>query len=648
LSPRTLNLGILAHVDAGKTTLTERLLYAAGVIDRIGSVDAGTTQTDSLALERARGITIRSAVASLRIADVTVNIIDTPGHPDFIAEVDRVLGVLDGAVLVVSAVEGVQPQTRLLMRALRRLHVPTLIFINKIDRGGADVDRTIAAITRRLGIVVTPMTVVDGAGSRAAAARPDRSRLTDVLTGANDDLLATYLADESSLTEARLSSELASETAASTIHPAYAGSAATGAGVDLLMAGLVELLPQAAGEEGKPLSARVFKIERGAAGERIAYLRMFDGTLHIRDHPTGGKDRITGIRMLHDGAWSPVTRVCADEIAAIRGLTGVRVGDTLGAGHSDSDRQFGGSDRQLAASDRQFAPPMLEALVAPRDPADGSRLRAALTELAEQDPLINVRADESGETAVSLYGEVQKEVIQATLSAEFAVEADFRNTTTLCVERPAGMGEAVERLNTPSNPYHATIGLRIEPAAPDSGINTHVRLGHQQVPLYVYRTVDLFREAMTEYVEDALAVGLHGWPVTDCVVTMTNSGYSVADGPPSLRGPTSTAADFRKLTPMVMAQALAAAGTVVCEPLARVTLDIPATTSSAVLNLLGRLQAMIEDQTPRADEMVLVAVLTAADAQRLHRTLPEVTAGEGVLEADFAGYRPVRTSAGHV
>src|SRR5512142_844017 len=135
---RTLNLGILAHVDAGKTTLTERLLYAAGVIDTIGSVDAGTTRTDTLALERERGITIRSAVVSFEVAGVVVNLIDTPGRPEFIAEVERALSLLDGAVLVISAVEGVQPQTRVLMRALRRLRVPTLLFVNKIDRGGAD------------------------------------------------------------------------------------------------------------------------------------------------------------------------------------------------------------------------------------------------------------------------------------------------------------------------------------------------------------------------------------------------------------------------------------------------------------------------------------------------------------------------------
>src|SRR6059036_2849901 len=153
----TVNLGILAPVDAGKTTLTERLLFAAGVIDEIGSVDGGSTQTDFLALERQRGITIKSAVVSFVIDNVTVNLIDTPGHPDFIAEVERVLSVLDGAVLVVSAVEGVQAQTRVLMRALERLRVPTLMFVNKIDRPGADPARVLQDISERLTAAVVPM-----------------------------------------------------------------------------------------------------------------------------------------------------------------------------------------------------------------------------------------------------------------------------------------------------------------------------------------------------------------------------------------------------------------------------------------------------------------------------------------------------------
>ena len=159
---RTLNLGIVAHVDAGKTTLTERLLHAAGVIDAIGSVDHGDTQTDTLELERQRGITIKSAVVSFVIDDVTVNLIDTPGHPDFIAEVERVLDVLDGAVLVISAVEGVQAQTLVLMRALQRLHIPTLLFVNKIDRPGADAERVLRGDRRAADTGLDP----DGLGAR--------------------------------------------------------------------------------------------------------------------------------------------------------------------------------------------------------------------------------------------------------------------------------------------------------------------------------------------------------------------------------------------------------------------------------------------------------------------------------------------------
>ena len=171
---RTLNLGILAHVDAGKTTLTERLLYTAGAIPKIGSVDRGTTQTDTLELERERGITIKSAVASFAIDDLTVNILDTPGHPDFIAEVERVLRVLDGAILVVSAVEGVQPQTPLLFRALERLRVPPLFFLNKLDRRGADPDRTLGQIAERLTPTVVPIALRYSRASRSPSVKNRR------------------------------------------------------------------------------------------------------------------------------------------------------------------------------------------------------------------------------------------------------------------------------------------------------------------------------------------------------------------------------------------------------------------------------------------------------------------------------------------
>src|ERR687897_487940 len=190
---RTLNLGILAHVDACKTSLTERLLYAAGVIDEVGSVDHGNTQTDTLALERQRGITIKSAVVSFVVDGAAVNLIDTPGHPDFIAEVERVLGVLDGAVLVISAVEGVQAQTRVLMRVLRRLRIPTLVFVNKIDRTGAAYRSTLDAIAARLTPALVPMGTVDRIGTREAAFRPYRVPPVEAVVERDDALLAAYV-----------------------------------------------------------------------------------------------------------------------------------------------------------------------------------------------------------------------------------------------------------------------------------------------------------------------------------------------------------------------------------------------------------------------------------------------------------------------
>jgi ribosomal protection tetracycline resistance protein len=214
----TLNLGILAHVDAGKTSLTERLLYAARVIGHVGRVDDGDTQTDTLALERRRGITIKSAVVSFEVDGTVVNLIDTPGHPDFIAEVERVLDVLDGVVLVVSAVDGVQPQTRVLMRTLRRLGLPVLIFINKIDRSGARSEALLGEIAAKLGIEVVPMGSVRDLGTKNAAFVPFPATAAEVvepLADHDDLLLTTYLADRP-MTAERVRCELAEQTQAGT------------------------------------------------------------------------------------------------------------------------------------------------------------------------------------------------------------------------------------------------------------------------------------------------------------------------------------------------------------------------------------------------------------------------------------------------
>jgi ribosomal protection tetracycline resistance protein len=588
LSEPTLNLGILAHVDAGKTTLTERLLYAAGLIDEPGSVDDGTTQTDTLALERQRGITIKSAVISFSIGGVTVNLIDTPGHPDFIAEVERVLSVLDGAVLVISAVEGVQPQTTLLMRALQRLRVPTLIFVNKIDRRGADAERTLAAIEERLTPAVLAMGVPTDLGTPAASftpfGQPDRT--------------------------------LAQQSKSALLHAVFFGSALTGAGIEPLQAGIAGLLPAAPGDANGPVSGRVFKIDREPDGGRVAYARMFSGTLRLRDRLPEGK--VTAIRVFADGDAVRRDHVRAGEIAKLRGLAEIRIGEPIG--------------EPRPMPEHQFAPPTLETVVVAVDPAEGARLRVALGQLAEQDPLIDVRQDEQQELSVSLYGEVQQEVIQATLAVDFGLDVTFRETTVICVERPVGVGEAVEILHADSNPFAATIGLRIEPAPAGSGVEFRLDVDHRSAPLYVYKTLESFSESMAGYVRESLREGLAGWQVSDCVVTMNRCRY---------QSPLSTAADFRKLTPIVARRALERARTDVCEPVLRVRLELPVATTGAMLGALGRLGA--SGPTPVLDRSraSVETELPVARVQELRRQLPALTGGEGVLESHFAGYRPV-------
>ena len=634
---RSLNLGILAHVDAGKTTLTERLLHLAGVTDAPGSVDSGTTQTDTLALERRRGITIKAAVVAFPLDDLTVNVVDTPGHPDFIAEVERVLGVLDGAVLVLSAVEGVQPQTRILMRALQRLRVPTLLFVNKIDRAGADVDRVLDAIRTRLTPDILPMGTAAGLGSRSATFRPYdaddegfRERETVALAEHDDAVLAAYV-DGRACTPEQLLADAAAQTCAAVLYPVFAGSAATGAGVPELMAGIRTLLPTAPSHPSAEPTGRVFKVERGPAGEKVAYVRMFGGCVRTRqrlDLPGGRIGKVSGLQVFDGGRWVRADEVGPGRIGRLQGLTGVRVGDGFGSA--------------LREDAHHFAPPTLEASVEAVDPAKRPALRVALAQLADQDPLIAARLDDDGRPAVSLYGRVQQEVLGATLAEEHGIEVAFSDASVIHVERPRGSGRAVIRLNTDENPYHATIGLRLDPGPPGSGLVFRTTVAARDMPLYLFKSVDAFAASIEKHVRRELAHGRYGWEVTDCVVTMVEASYSVADGPPSKRGPTSTSFDYRKVTPLVARRALDRARTRVCEPVLRVFLEVPTDDAATVQRLLGRWGAELAGQTSAGELSRLEARLVAARLHELQHQLPDLTGGEGTLESRFDGYQPVR------
>jgi ribosomal protection tetracycline resistance protein len=674
-------LGILAHVDAGKTSLTERLLFAAGVIDEVGSVDDGSTQTDSLALERQRGITIKSAVVSFAIDDVTVNLIDTPGHPDFIAEVERALGVLDGAVLVVSAVEGVQAQTRVLMRTLQRLRIPTLIFVNKLDRAGARNDELVRSIGEKLTSAVIPMGSTSGLGKPGASftsyGRDDAGftfSMVDLLAENDDQLLATYVENENALSYDALRARLAEQTKRALVHPVYFGSAITGAGTDELIVGIRELLPATEGDIDGPVAGSVFKVERGPAGEKIAFVRMFSGAIRTRDRLRFHGDqeaKVTAISVFDSGSTLTRTEVSAGQIGKLWGLTGIQIGDGIGAvsnetrpdgngaglsgtaphgnGNGASGNGGGASGNGGGARGNgggpvergYFAPPTLETVIAPVRASDKGNLQVALTQLAEQDPLINLRQDDlRQETFVSLYGEVQKEVIQTTLAGDFGIDVTFRESTTICIERLNGTGAAAEIKRVHPNPFLATVGLRVEPAPVNSGVTFRLDVELGSMPY-------AFMKAVEETVQETLQQGVYGWQIPDCTVVMTHSGYNARQSHSHGvfdKSMSSTAGDFRLLTPLVLMDALRAAGTTVFEPMHRFQLEIPTDTTRAVLAALIRLRAIPQVPALAATTSILEGDIPAAAVYKLEQQLPALTRGEGVLESAFDRYHPVTGS----
>ena len=397
-------MGSSRDVDAGKTSLTERLLFAAGVIDAIGRVDHGNTQTDTLAVERERGITVKSAVVSFVVDDVIVNLIDTPGHPDFIAEVDRVLGLLDGAVLVLSAVEGVQAQTRVLMRALQRHGVPTVMFVNKIDRMGAQPERVTAAIKGTLSAATIALGRVTCAGTREAISvsfdESDAGFVDDLvaLIAEHDDhVLARFLEGDDALEVSELRAHLASATRRAALHPIVFGSAMTGAGVAQLMTAITGLLPASEPTSDGPASGVVFKIEHTGSGERIAIARMWSGTVRARDRVAVGPDgrlaKVTRIALFDQGGTTVVDAVAGGQIARLSGLGAVRIGDAIGVA-----ARRGRVD---------VSPPLFHAIVSPVHQCD----RRALGGINRSSQHLEVEVDD-GQTAW-VVGDADGEAVDA-------------------------------------------------------------------------------------------------------------------------------------------------------------------------------------------------------------------------------------------
>jgi ribosomal protection tetracycline resistance protein len=412
--------------------------------------------------------------------------------------------------------------------------------------------------------------------------------------------------------------------------PVYFGAALTGVGVDDLLHAIPTLLPAVEGDRTAPASGTVFKIERGAGGEKVALVRMVAGTLRTRDRLRLGTEveTVTAIEVFDRGTTQRRAATHGGEIAKVHGLSRARIGSTFGPAAQTGDGHA-------------FAPPTLETAIVPRHRHQKRAVFDALTELAEQDPLIDLRQDDTRqELFVSLYGEVQKEIIAQTLEGDYGLPIDFRPTTPVCIERPNGTGAAVELLRpgrSPAHPFLATVGLQVSPLPPGAGVTVELAVSVTSIPIHVFDRVDAFHDLMRRTIVDTLRQGLHGWTVTDCRVVMTDCDYQA----PPRRWPGTTLSDYRLLTPLVLMAALAQAGTTVLEPVLALRLEVPADDLGPIMSILRELDARPGALQTDGSTSVLEGEIRAASFHHLQARLPELTRGEAVVESTFAGYRPV-------
>ncbi|MGY2613892.1 GTP-binding protein [Bacillus pretiosus] len=617
----TINIGIVAHVDAGKTSLTERILYETNVIKEIGRVDSGSTQTDSMELERQRGITIKASVVSFCINDLKVNVIDTPGHADFIAEVERSFRVLDGAILVISAVEGVQAQTKILMRTLQKLNIPTILFVNKIDRSGANTEKVVKQIKTILSNEAFPFYSVQNEGTKEARIIEYKSYddCIERLAPYNESLLESYVNNEI-VTDTLLREELEKQIQQASVYPIFFGSAMTGIGVTELLENISTLFPANKSAENETLSGVVFKIEREPSGEKIAYVRVFSGRLHVRKYVDiqrgdvlGHKEKIKKICLFHNGNAVQASIVPSGEFCKVWGLNDIKIGDIIG-------------ERTNYIKDIHFAEPQMEAAI------DVVKERihdlyTALMELCEEDPLIKVWKDDiHNELYIRLFGEVQKEVIETTLFEKYNLRVTFSNTRVVCIEKPIGVGNSVEIMGEKANPFYATIGFEVERGEINSGITYNLGVELGSLPL-------AFHKAIEDTVFQTLKQGLYGWEVTDIIVTLTHTGYA---------SPVTTASDFRNLTPLVLMDALKQAETCVYEPVNAFELTVPERAISTAMYKLAAIPAAFADPIFNNDSYELTGSLPVTKTDNFKRMLHSFTEGEGIFTTKPSGYKELK------
>jgi elongation factor G len=674
---RVRNIGIMAHIDAGKTTTTERILYYTGRTHKMGEVHEGAAVMDWMAQEQERGITITSAATTASWRDFRINIIDTPGHVDFTVEVERSLRVLDGAIAVFDSVAGVEPQSETVWRQADRYRVPRIAFINKMDRTGADFFAAVQSMVDRLGARPVPVqlpvgqeehfrgivdlvemravTWADDLGTKmevgeipaelAEQAQEYHHQLIDAVADHDDELLETYLLDEESVTPEMLKRALRAATLDISVTPVLAGSAFKNKGIQPLLDAVVDYLPspldvppvhgidprtehelarRAALDE--PFSALVFKVMSDPYVGKLTYFRVYSGHVkaggRVLNTTTGKTERIGRILQMHANHREEREEIGAGEIAAAVGIKSSTTGDTLAV-----------DTAPIRLESMDFPEPVISVAIEPKTKADQDKLAGGLQRLAEEDPTFRVRTDEeTGQTLIAGMGELHLEIIVDRLLREFSVDANvgrpqvaYRETFGRPVEKIEG--RFVRQTGGRGQYGHAVINA--EPAEPGEGYEFLDKITGGAIPREYIPAVDLgIQEAMESGV-------LAGYPVVDVRIELVDGSYHEVD---------SSEMAFKVAGSMAFKNAMQRAKPKLLEPVMAVEVVTPEDYLGDVMGDLNARRGRVEGLEPRGNAQAIRARVPLAMMFGYATDLRSTTQGRATFTMQFDRYEEVPQS----
>ena len=679
---RIRNIGIMAHIDAGKTTTTERILYYTGRTYKLGEVHEGTATMDWMEQEQERGITITSAATFCqwkRDDDVyQINIIDTPGHVDFTVEVERSLRVLDGAVTLLDAVGGVEPQTETVWRQADRYNVPRIVFVNKMDRVGADFDRCLTMMRQRLGAKAFPVQYPLGTGELFTGlidvvrqveviydedskgvkwvegpvpeafrdkVRQLRHDLMEAAVEHDEDLLHKYLEGEE-ITEDELRRAIREATIGGELIPVFCGAAFKNKGIQRLLDGVIDYLPspldvppvlghlphhdetfveRRAGDD-QPFSALAFKIATDPFVGKLTFFRVYSGVLnggsHVHNSTKNRKERIGRLLQMHANKREEIGEVRAGDIAAAIGLKHTRTGDTL----CDEDNP-------IILEVMRFPEPVISVAIEPKTKADQDKLSTALQKLSEEDPTFHVRADaDTGQTVMSGMGELHLEVLVDRMKREFNVEANIGRPQVAYRETVRSRAEAVEGKfvrQSGGRGQYGHVVINLEPMEPGHGFVFEDMIVGGVIPREYIGSVE-------QGVKGALENGvLAGYPVVDVKVELVDGSYHEVD---------SSEMAFKIAGSMAFKAAAERANPVLLEPIMDVEVVTPAEYMGDVVGDLNSRRGKVGGMMQRNDAQLIGASVPLAEMFGYATTMRSLSQGRAVYSMQFSHYAKVPKS----